>query len=206
MTHVAGPAYAPRGTPAGPTEVRRLPASSAPLLCNGALLARTIVVVSVAHGSDCHGMTADSFTVVSENPALVMVAVTAGSRTHRLLASATGFAVSVLAEEQEEVARHFASRRRPLGVRQFDAVLWKPAPYTGTPVLAQALWWLDCERHAVIAAGDHVLVIGEVVEAGARARPGRPLVRFDGTYQPLHPTPVAHADRSFALSGHPAGT
>ena len=201
MTHVAGPAYAPGSKPAQPTVLRGLPARTAPLLCNGALLARTIVVVSVAHRWDCHAMTADTFTVVSQNPALVMVALTAGSRTHRLLASATGFAVSVLAEEQEAVATHFASRRRPLGVRQFDAVHWEPAPNTGAPVLTQALWWLDCKRHAMIAAGDHVLVIGEVIEVGARTGPGRPLVRFNGTYQPLHPTPPSHDDQPRAASG-----
>jgi flavin reductase (DIM6/NTAB) family NADH-FMN oxidoreductase RutF len=151
-------------------------------------LARTIVVVSAAFGPNCHGMTADSFTLLSQNPLLVMVAVGAGGRTHHLLESATGFGVSVLAEEQAEVATHFASRRRAPGIGQFHPVRWETAPRSGAPVLTDALAWLDCERRGITPAGDHVLVIGEVVQTRTRAQPGWPLVRYGGRFQALHPS------------------
>jgi len=174
---------------------RRLSTCAEPLLSIGGKMARTIVVVSVAHGFDCHGMTADSFTIVSESPPLVLVAIGIGGRTHRLVESATGFAVSALAGEQADVATHFASRRRPHGVRQFDAVDWEPAPFSGAPVLTDALWWLDCGDHTVTSAGDHVVVIGKVIKGGARARSGLPLVRFDGEYQLLGKRLVAEDAR-----------
>lgn len=158
---------------------------TAPWDAVGSRLARSIVVVSALSGGVGHGMTADSFTMVSRDPALVMVAVAAGGRTHRVLASAPGFAVSVLAEGQCAVATHFASRRRASGPRQFDVVAWEAAPCSGAPVLADALTWLDCARRDLVAAGDHVLVLGEVVRVSPRTAAGRPLVRYDGSYSVL---------------------
>jgi len=124
---------------------------AAPWDAVGSRLARPIVVVSALSGGIGHGMTADSFTLVSRDPALVMLAVAAGGRTHRVLASAPGFAVSVLAEGQSAVATHFASRRRAPGLRQFDVVAWHAAPCSGAPVLADALTWLDCARRDLVA-------------------------------------------------------
>lgn len=168
-------------------DVGRVPGDAAPWQSIAARLAQTIVVVSAGSGRDCHGMTADSFTLVSQDPTLVMVAVAVGSRTHRLLASVPGFGVSVLAEEQAAVATHFASRRRSPGIRQFDLVSWETAPRSGAPVLTEALAWLDCERRDVVSAGDHVLVVGEVVAARTRNRAGGPLVRCERRYQALSP-------------------
>jgi flavin reductase (DIM6/NTAB) family NADH-FMN oxidoreductase RutF len=170
-------------------DVRRVRGDASPWQSIAARLARTIVVVTAASGQDHHGMTADSFTLVSHDPALVMVAVAVGSRTHRLLASVPGFGVSVLAAEQAAVATHFASRRRSPGIRQFDLVNWETAPHSGAPVLTEALAWLDCERRDLVPAGDHVLVVGQVVAAGTRNRPGGPLVRCERRYLSLGPWP-----------------
>jgi flavin reductase (DIM6/NTAB) family NADH-FMN oxidoreductase RutF len=170
-------------------DVRRVHGDASPWQSIAARLAKTIVVVTAASGRDYHGMTADSFTVVSQDPALVVVAVAVGSRTHRLLASVPGFGVSVLAEEQAAVATHFASRRRSPGIRQFDLVSWETAPRSGAPVLTEALAWLDCERRDVVSVGDHVLVVGEVVAARMRDRAGGPLVRCERRYLSLGPRP-----------------
>jgi flavin reductase len=172
---------------AGAADIASMPGRAAAWPDLVARLARTIVVVSAASGGDCHGMTADSFTVVSQDPVLVTVAVTAGSRTCRLLAAVPGFGVSVLAAEQAAVARHFASRRRSPGIGQFEPVRWEIAPHSAAPVLTDALGWLDCARRDVIPAGDHVLVVGEVLAVRARTRPGQPLVRCGGRYRLLHP-------------------
>jgi flavin reductase len=145
-------------------------------------LARSIVVVSVAVAGECRGMTADSFAVVSPESALVLVSVKVGSQTHRLLAAADGFAVSVLAAGQTVAATHFASRHRPAGIAQFAGFRWHPATASGAPVLGEALSWLDCRTHATVPAGDHVIVLGEVVEIGCRAGGALPLVRLGPDY------------------------
>ena len=154
-------------------------------------LARTIVVVSVAVEDHWHGMTADSFMVASVDPPLVLFSVIAGGRTHRLLSGAQGFAVSVLAAEQRATAAHFASRRRPPGRTQFASVSWRTGMSTGAPILSDALCWLDCRLRETVPAGDHVLVLGEVLHIGHRSRRIDPLIRLRGGY----PRMCADSDR-----------
>ena len=52
---------------------------------------------------------------------------------------------------------------------------------TGSPVLADALAWLDCRIREVHEGGDHSIVVGEVVACDARE--GEPLVFFRGAYR-----------------------
>jgi len=145
-------------------------------------LAHGVVVLTAAVGDQCRGMTADSFNLVSTEPALITASVGATSRMHELLCAATGFGVSILADDQAETAIHFASRRRPEDAAQFASVSWLPAPTSRAPVLRDALCWIDCRLQAMIPAGDHVLVLGEALHVDQRSTPGRPLVRFGTEY------------------------
>ena len=52
---------------------------------------------------------------------------------------------------------------------------------TGSPVLEGALAWMDCRVHDIHEAGDHWIVIGEVLAGGASE--GLPLVYFRGEYR-----------------------
>src|SRR5262245_22681639 len=97
-----------------------------------------VTVVTVGGGSP-HGMTANSFTSVSLDPPLVLVCVERDAVMHARLEQAGTFGISVLAYQQQAVARHFADRRRPLGQAQFDPVDWHPGPVTATPLIAGAV-------------------------------------------------------------------
>jgi flavin reductase (DIM6/NTAB) family NADH-FMN oxidoreductase RutF len=125
----------------------------------------TGVTVLTAGGRDGHGMTANAFTSVSLEPPLVLCCVAKAARMHEVIMSARSFAVSVLAGDQQEVARHFADSRRPRGQAQFDAIEWVRGPRTGTPLVAGALGWLECELVKVYGGGDHSIFVGEVLEA-----------------------------------------
>ena len=57
----------------------------------------------------------------------------------------------------------FPQNRRP---DKLAGVAHHPAPVTGSPILDEATGWLDCRVRSEQPAGDHVLVIAEVVEAG----------------------------------------
>jgi len=57
---------------------------------------------------------------------------------------------------------------------------WEPAP-SGSPFIHGALAWLDCRICAVHEAGDHYLVVGEVLHLAA-AGAGDPLVFFRGAF------------------------
>lgn len=135
-------------------------------------------------------MTADSFTTVSLDPLLVLVAVHRGGQMHDVLTAADGFGLSILGAHQERVAGHFADSGRSSGWAQFANVPWWPAPTSRAPLLHESLGWLDCRIYDVLPGGDHVLVLGEVMHACLGARHA-PLVRCDGAYRHIQEAPAA---------------
>jgi flavin reductase (DIM6/NTAB) family NADH-FMN oxidoreductase RutF len=143
-----------------------------------------ITVLTSAAGDRAHGMTANSFSSVSLDPPLVLVCIKRGAVMLDTIASNRAFAVSILGADQERVARYFASRERPAGISQFDAVDWMPAPATGAPLLAGALAWLECELESVHDGGDHLIFIGRVLGLGAGDKVNA-LLFFGGTYHQM---------------------
>jgi flavin reductase (DIM6/NTAB) family NADH-FMN oxidoreductase RutF len=144
------------------------------------------VVTTATDDGEVHGMTANAFCSLSLDPLLVLVCVDNGSGMRRLAPMAQRFAITVLADGQQEVGRWFATRDRPRGHEQFDAHDWVRAPATGSPVLRGALAYLECTLADSHAGGDHTILVGEVVGIG-RLGGTAPLLWFDGRYRHLVP-------------------
>lgn len=123
----------------------------------GAFMTGVTVVTTVDGEGRPRGFTANSFTSVSLEPPLLLVCLAKSSASLAAFTTASGFAVNVLAEDQQAVSNTFA---RPAEDR-FAAVAWRPGP-VGAPVLAGTAAWFDCRRHEVIDAGDHVILMGRV--------------------------------------------
>jgi flavin reductase len=161
---------------------------SAPATQAGALdrLPRAISVVSASADGTPHAATIDSFTVVSTEPALVMVSLTRGSRMLDVIERAQSFVVSVLAVDQEHLARRFASRNRGLGAAQFDGVEVSAGYWTKALLLRGAVAWFECEVHSQVVAGDHVIVMGSLLESSVGRGDKPALLRQDRSYRALH--------------------
>ena len=117
-------------------------------------------------------MTAAWLCQVSSAPPTLVVAVSSKHLTTQLISQAGGFAVSVLSEEQRETAL----RNGRISGRDCDKLLDTPTVpgETGHPLVAQALAYLECELTDSLAAGDHIVFLGQVVR-GERY-PGEPLL------------------------------
>ena len=137
-----------------------------------------ITVVTVANETELHGMTASSFAAVSLVPPMVLVSLEKGSHTRSLVLSSQEFAVNVLADHQEDVARAFSQA----GHKPFENTKYKLAA-NGAPLLDGALAWLECDVHTTVDAGDHDVVIANVKSCDARE--GSPLVYFNRDYRSL---------------------
>jgi len=144
-------------------------------------LTRAICVVTTSADGTPHAATIDSCTAVSAEPALVLISLTNGSTMLDFIERAGTFAVSVLAFDQEPLARRFASRSRGLAFTQFAGVDVSIGPWTKAPLLHGCLAWFECELHSTVAAGDHQLVIGSVLE-GSVGHGGPALMRQDRSY------------------------
>jgi flavin reductase (DIM6/NTAB) family NADH-FMN oxidoreductase RutF len=144
-----------------------------------------ITVVTARSERFGHGMTANAFASVSLDPPLVLVCVVKDAMMHKVLDEVGRFAVSVLAGDQEDLARYFSDSGRPTGMAQFLPVGWRPGPVTGAPLLEGALAWLECDVEAAYDGGDHSVFLGRVRWVDRAADAGDPLLYFGGDYRRL---------------------
>lgn len=143
----------------------------------------TGVVVVTATGADgvpC-GMVVGSFTSVSLDPPLVAYLPARSSSSYAALRTRPRFCVNVLASDQEQLCRQFASR----GADKFAGVGWSLSP-GGSPVLDGAVAWLDCAVADVLDGGDHDIVLGRVEHLDVSGA-GDPLLFFQGGYGGFRP-------------------
>ncbi|GAA0555484.1 flavin reductase family protein [Paractinoplanes ferrugineus] len=140
------------------------------------------VVVITAPGEPPAGFTATSFTSVSLDPPLVSFCLAHTASAWPVIAAAGVVAVHVLAQEQEHVARTFATR----GIDRFAAHgAWAPGP-GGVPLLDGVLARIVCRVVRRVEAGDHSIVLA-APETGDHHEDlsVAPLVYHDGHYAHL---------------------
>jgi len=124
----------------------------------GAYMTGVTVVTARRADGMAVGFTANSFTSVSLDPPLLLVCPGKFLSSYEAFASCTHFAVSVLAEGQEDVATIFASSKadRFAQVRCTDDC-------HGVPVIDGAIARFSCSLHERVEAGDHCVLFGKVV-------------------------------------------
>jgi flavin reductase len=140
----------------------------------------TVVTVATGDGS-MYGVTVNSFSSVSLDPMLVLVCLNENSRGIGPIERAGAFAVNVLSAAQRDVARWFADRHRPGGSLMFDGMPFEPG-VTGCPVLFGATASFECRLRQSHPAGDHLIVLGEVVALVHRPEL-EPLIFHQGAYK-----------------------
>lgn len=141
----------------------------------------TGVTVIAANGVDGPvGLAANSVTSLSLDPPMVLFCPAKSSSTWPKLRKAGAFCINILAGHHEELTRQFA--REGEGDR-FAGVEYERRA-TG-PALADAVAWVECRLNAEHEAGDHTIVVADVVaiEAASEGEDARqPLVFFRGKY------------------------
>ncbi|WP_433318404.1 flavin reductase family protein [Micromonospora sp. CA-269861] len=149
-----------------------------------ALLRRQAASVAVitAAGEPPVGFTATSFTSVSLRPPLVSFCLARSSSSWSTVKGAEHIAVHLLGEDQQDVARTFATS----GIDRFAAHSgWRYGPY-GVPLLHEPVAWLLCRVTQRVLAGDHAIVLAEPL-TGSHGE-GAPLLYHMGRYAALNPT------------------
>lgn len=112
-----------------------------------------------------HGLVASTFTVgVSLDPPLVSVAVQHSSLTWPVLREHGWLGVTVLGRRQAPLARQLAAKDRE---RRFDGIATDVGEH-GTLTLQDAPAWMSVRLYDQMRAGDHDLVLLEVLSIGSR--------------------------------------
>lgn len=141
-----------------------------------------VTVVTAAHEGQIHGMTVNSFTSISLDPALITISLQQNSRTHELISKSQAFGVTILSNEQAVISNIFAGRV-PEASNRF-ANLQTETLVTGSPLIVGGLAWLDCRVIERFDAGMNMLFIAEVVAARSMDA-GEPLVYHNREYWKL---------------------
>jgi flavin reductase len=143
-----------------------------------------VTVVTYEDAEGPQGVTVNSFTSVSLEPALVLVCIDNRSKSIPFLTKQP-FAINVLHHKQEDLAWHFAGRRS-----QNVTAEWHLDG--GPPLLAGSLAWLACTPWVQVQAGDHLIVVGRVTSFGARDHD--PLCFYRGQFRSLSTQSLQQAE------------
>jgi 3-hydroxy-9,10-secoandrosta-1,3,5(10)-triene-9,17-dione monooxygenase reductase component len=122
------------------------------------------------------GMAVGSFASLSLEPPQILFCAGTTSTTWPKIRQAGSFCVNILAEDQEDVCRVFASKAPD----KFAEIGWKRSG-TGSPLIEGAMAFIDCEIETVVTSGDHDVVVGAVRDLEV-LHEGGPLLFFRGGY------------------------
>jgi flavin reductase (DIM6/NTAB) family NADH-FMN oxidoreductase RutF len=139
-----------------------------------------VTVVTSRREDGVHGITVNSFTSVSLDPPLVLIALGRGSRAAAWLDDGP-FVINGMAVDQQDVAMHFAGTEMPGGPGWID-------PDGELPRLSGTVGHLICTPWRTYDGGDHLLHLGHV--EGHDFAGGEPLVFFRGRFPGLEPEDV----------------
>lgn len=117
----------------------------------------TIVTTTTKDGTPV-GLTVNSFASVSLDPLLLLWSIDHRVSSLKEFTEGGKFAVHVLAEDQQELCKTFASRHED----RFSTCDWKLSS-NGLPIIEGAIGVFECKTFNAIEAGDHTVLIGEVI-------------------------------------------
>jgi flavin reductase (DIM6/NTAB) family NADH-FMN oxidoreductase RutF len=144
-----------------------------------ALLPTAVTVVTAPGQAGPAGATANAVASLSLEPPLMIAALDRESRTLAAVGEAEGFGVNVLAADQEELARAFATKApHP---EKWEEVTWTDE--AGVPIIDGCVLWVACGLRDTHDGGDHVILTGGINAIGENG--GDPLLFHGGTYRPL---------------------
>jgi flavin reductase (DIM6/NTAB) family NADH-FMN oxidoreductase RutF len=139
-----------------------------------------LYAVTARNGEAMSAMTVNWITQSSFEPPLLALAVQTESHSRQVIDASGAFAVNIYEAGQRELSGRVGMKwaKHPEKLDGLDA---RPGPITGSPLLAEALGWVECRVVNSIPSGDHVLYLAEVVEAGLH-REGTPLTLKDAGF------------------------
>jgi flavin reductase (DIM6/NTAB) family NADH-FMN oxidoreductase RutF len=160
-----------------------------------------VTVITTARDGERFGTTASAVSSLSLEPPMVLICMNRSSSTGAAVADSGRFAINILGEGQEELARRFATKDPD----KFAGADIEPGPH-GQPLLAGALATIECDVVDEVSGGTHTVFLGEVRSAASVE--GSPLAYFRGEFSRLReargPAPPAQVAVEAAIDARAA--
>ena len=133
----------------------------------GSFMTGVTVVTTVDQAGTPVGFTANSFSSVSLDPPLLLVCPAKSMSSFEIFSQCDYFHINVLAHDQQAVSNIFASNSD----NRFSQVDWQNDA-NGCPKINNAIASFSCKRDRSIDAGDHIILLGEVLEFESHDKQG----------------------------------
>ena len=142
----------------------------------------TVVTIKPYGSDEVHGLTISAFASVSPDPPLILISIDHRASAYQLMETAgTTFAINILGHDQMELSNRFAWLKDEDRFAEGD---WSTA-VTGSPILTDAVAWMDCTIYSRFSVGSHTIYIGEVQASGVPRPDVKPLVYWNRGYRKL---------------------
>ena len=122
------------------------------------------------------GLTINSFSSISLLPPLVAWCINRRARSYSAFRWSDRFTITVLAADQAELARRFATA----GADKFRDI---PDDFEQSPIIPGGVAWFECTAYRTISLGDHLMHVGQVTAFEFSQRD--PLLFAEGSFQHL---------------------
>jgi orotidine 5'-phosphate decarboxylase subfamily 1 len=136
-------------------------------------LTNGLYVVGAAHAGQRDAFTAAWITQVSFDPLMLALSINPTHASYPILMAAGVFSVNILRRGQLELARHFGTQSGR-AVDKLAGQRWQ-AGLGGAPVLSDVAAYLECRVVGRHAAGDHEVILGQVVGGRVLAPDATPM-------------------------------
>jgi len=123
----------------------------------GSYVAGVTIVTARTDGGEPVGFTANSFTSVSLDPALLLICIGKNLSSYQVFSTIGSFAVNILGSDQKRLAHRFARFKG----NRFEDVKWQYSE-RNSPLLDDSCAWFDCSVFNRVDAGDHDVLIGQI--------------------------------------------
>lgn len=136
------------------------------------------VITTVDTDGRVFGLTMSAVSSLSLDPQQFLICVERTADSLPPLERSGLFCINLLALGQEAISRRFASK-----IEDKLAGIPHRRLVSGLPVLDGVIGYVACRVSALLPGGDHVIVVGDVLQLEALG--GDPLVHFRGQYRSL---------------------
>ena len=133
-----------------------------------------VAIITTCVNGKPYGMAAAWVTRASNEPYLVSVSVWKENLTHEKIQKSGVYAINILDESKKHLAIHFG-RHPGRDVNKFEQIVYRKGK-SGSPILyMDAVAYVDCQVIKAIEAGDHTILLGQVLQAEIM-RPHHPMI------------------------------
>ncbi|MGI9283963.1 MAG: flavin reductase family protein [Pseudomonadales bacterium] len=138
------------------------------------------IITANPNGYKPFGVTANSFSSLSLDPPLLLWSLQKDSDTWDAFQATTQFAVNILASDQKDMSVRYAQKGdHELATDEYEM------GESGCAILSNCIASFECDMGERYEGGDHIIMVGKVLEVNCNHIEASPLVFQSGQYRSL---------------------